>query len=63
MPARGKTLKRLQRAQRTQTCSYTMRSAHDGSVTFELHVVCSYLKDRYGKYGIEAHLFAVLGSP
>lgn len=63
VPARSSLLRRLRHKTRCSfSRSYTMRSPKEGTVSFELYVVRSYLKGRYGKHGSEVHLFACLGS-
>jgi putative transposase len=41
--------------------SYTLRSAQDGHVTFDLAVVCHHLRGRWGRHRREAWLYATWG--
>lgn len=62
VPVRSKQLRRLRdEARRSHRTTYTMSSPQDGDVTIPLYVVRTYLKGRYGKHGVEVHLFTVLG--
>lgn len=64
VPARSDRLRALrQEAQRSYVTTYTMRSPQAGAVTIPLYVLRTYLNGRYGKHGVEVHLFTVLGKP
>lgn len=64
VPARSRELKILRHtARRSQQRRYTLSSAQDGDITFDLHVVCRYAMGRRGKHGIDVLYFAVLGHP
>lgn len=61
LPARGRRLKELKQSRRSTRTRYTMSSAQDGAITFNLYVVGTYRNGRAGQHGRECLLFAVLG--
>jgi len=65
VPAHSHELKTLRHtAHRSHQRRYTLSSARDGDLTFDLHVVCRYAMGRRGKHGKDLLLyFAVLGQP
>jgi len=58
---RGAQIKTLLKVNRSYQTRYTMTSLQHGSVTFNLWVVCRYLKGRRGKRGIERLGYVVIG--
>ncbi|NIN68635.1 MAG: ISH3 family transposase [Anaerolineae bacterium] len=58
---RGERMKALLRVNKSYRTSYTMRSQQQGEVTFQVWVVCRYLKGRRGQHGIERLGYVVIG--
>lgn len=61
LPKRGQRLKALLCGRTSYQTTYTMVSADDGALTFDLWVACRYAAGRRGKHGIEYLPFAVVG--
>jgi hypothetical protein len=58
---KGGTRGLLRKQKKSGRTTYTMRSPTDGEVTFEVVVVQTYLKGKFGKHGRRWYAFAVFG--
>jgi hypothetical protein len=58
---KGGTRGLLGKQKKSGRTTYTMRSPTDGEVTFEIVVVQTYLKGKFGKHGRRWYAFAVFG--
>jgi IS4 transposase len=58
---KGGTRGLLRKQKKSGRTTYTMRSPKDGEVTFEIVVVQTYLKGKFGKHGRRWYAFAVFG--
>lgn len=63
VPARGARLKKLKQSRRSKRTRYTMSSAQNGEISFDLLIVGTYRNGRRGQHGHECLLYAVLGRP
>lgn len=60
---RGKSggLRKLLKGRKSYKTTYTMRSSKNGSVSFEVWVVCKYSRGKYKRRGLKRFAYAVLG--